>query len=122
MLANPYQKYQQNQIDTASPGKLLIMLYDGALKFTQAAREGVTEKDFEKANNNIIKVQNIISELMTSLDMEKGDVATNLYSLYDYMNNRLIEANIQKDEKVLTEVEGLLKDLKNTWQEAILKG
>ncbi len=122
MLANPYQKYQQNQIDTASPGKLLIMLYDGALKFIKAAREGIADEDIEKANNNIIKVQDIVTELMTFLDMEKGgDISANLYNLYEYMSSRLVEANIKKDEEILTEVEGLLKDMKGTWQEAILK-
>ncbi len=122
MLANPYQKYQQNQIDTASPGKLLIMLYDGALKFIKAARDGIADEDIEKANNNIIKVQDIVTELMTFLDMDKGgDISANLYNLYEYMSSRLVEANIKKDEEILTEVEGLLKDMKGTWQEAILK-
>ncbi len=121
MLSNPYQKYQQNQVETASPAKLLLMLYNGALRFVKAAREGIREKDMEKANHNIGKAQDIVVELMTSLDMEQGEISRNLYSLYDFVNTRLLEANIKKDENILSEAENILQELRDTWQEAFLK-
>lgn len=121
MLSNPYQKYQQNQVETASPAKLLLMLYNGALRFVKGAREGIREKDMEKANHNIGKAQDIVVELMTSLDMEQGEISRNLYSLYDFVNTRLLEANIKKDENILSEAENILQELRDTWQEASLK-
>ncbi len=120
MLANPYRKYQQTQVGTASPEKLLLMLYNGALKFIKGAREAILAKEIEKANHQIVRVQDIIYELMASLDFDKGEVADGLYKLYDYMNSRLIEANIKKDDKILIEVEGMVKELRNAWQEAML--
>lgn len=119
MNVNPYQKYQQNQVGTASPGSLLIMLFNGALRFVALAREGTAERDIQKANNYIVRVQDIVFELIASLDLEQGELAENLYLLYDYLNSRLIEANIKKDEKILLEVEDLLREMRDTWQEVV---
>ena len=121
MLANPYQKYQQSQVETSSPAKLLLMLYDGALKSIQGARMGMMEKDSEKANDHLTRAQDIIFELMNSLNMEQGEVAQNLFLLYDYMIQQLVQSNIHKDPQILSQVESLLKDLKEAWKEAILK-
>ncbi|MDO9574606.1 MAG: flagellar export chaperone FliS [Candidatus Contubernalis sp.] len=120
MLANPYQKYQHNQVETSTPEKLLLMLYNGALKFIRGAREAVAQRDIEKANNRINRVQDIIFELMSSLNFEQGEIAKNLYALYDYMNKRLMEANVKKDDEILKEVEGMLESLRDTWKEAII--
>ena len=121
MLANPYQKYQQSQVETSSPAKLLLMLYDGALKSIQGAKVGMMEKDFEKANDHLTRAQDIIFELMNSLNMEQGEVAQNLFLLYDYMIQQLVQSNIHKDPQILSQVESLLKDLRETWKEAISK-
>ena len=121
MLANPYQKYQQSQVETSSPAKLLLMLYDGALKSIQGAKVGMMEKDFEKANDHLTRTQDIIFELMNSLNLEKGEVAHNLFLLYDYMIQQLVQSNIYKDPQILSQVESLLKDLREAWKEAILK-
>ena len=121
MLANPYQKYQQSQVETSSPAKLLLMLYDGALKSIQGAKVGMMEKDFEKANDHMTRAQDIIFELMNSLNMEQGEVAENLFLLYDYMIQQLVQSNIHKDPQILSQVESLLKDLRETWKEAISK-
>lgn len=118
---NPYLKqYQQTQVQTASPEKLLIMLYDGAIQFLNKAKAGIANKNIEETHNNIIGAQRIISEFMNTLDLNTGgDVARNLYSLYEYLNHRLVQANMKKDESILDEVLGHLKDLKHTWEEAI---
>jgi len=118
---NPYLKqYHQTQIKTASPEKLLILLYDGAIQFLNKAKIGMQNKNIEETHNNIISAQRIITEFMNTLDMEiGGEVAKNLYSLYDYLYYRLVQANLKKDPVILDEVLGHLKDLKKTWEEAI---
>jgi len=120
MLANPYQRYQQSQVETSSPAKLLLMLYDGALKSIQGARLGMMENNLEKVNKHLTRGQEIIFELMNSLDLEMGEVAQNLYLLYDYMIQQLVQSNIQKDPQILCQVECMLKELKEAWKEASL--
>ncbi len=118
MLNNPYQKYRQSQVETATPEMLLLMLYNGSLKFIKEAQEAVHAEEIEKANNRIVRVQRIVSELMFSLKLEE-EVGKSLYLLYDYMHTRLIEANIKKDAKILLEVEAMLRELKDAWQGAV---
>ena len=119
---NPYLKqYQQNHIQTASPEKLLIILYDGAIQFLNKAKIGFENNNREDIHNNIVAAQRIISEFMNTLDFEVGgEIARNLYSLYDYLHYRLIQANVKKDVSMLEEVLGHLKDLKQTWEQAII--
>lgn len=121
MNPNPYLKqYQQSQIQTASPEKILIMLYDGAIQFLNKALKALEEKNIQESHNNIISAQNIIAEFMNTLDMDiGGDVAKNLYSLYEYLHYRLVQANIQKNSAMIEEVLKHLKELKQTWEEAI---
>ncbi|MDN5313248.1 MAG: flagellar secretion chaperone FliS [Thermoanaerobacteraceae bacterium] len=119
-MINAYQQYQQNSILLASPQKLLIMLYDGAIRFIKAARKAMEEKDFEQVNYNLCKAQDIISELNCSLNMD-FDISKNLRSLYDFINNKLIEANIKKNPDLLDEIEPMVEDLRNTWYEASKK-
>lgn len=118
---NPYLKqYQQTQVRTASPEKLLIMLYDGAIQFLNKAKVAIENKDIQESHNNIIGAQKIVAEFMNTLDMKNGgEVAKNLYNLYEYMHFRLVQANMKKDIAIIEEVLGFLKDLKQTWEEAI---
>ncbi len=117
MLVNPYGQYRRNQVDTATPEKLLLMVYDGAVRFVRSAREGVANRDFERANREIIRVQDILAELTAALDFGRSDVSKSLFALYEYMNRRLIEANIRKDEKILEEVESMLGGLREAWKQ-----
>jgi len=118
---NPYLKqYQTNQIQTASPEKILIMLYDGAIQFLNKAKKELENKNIQEVHNNILGAQKIMSEFMNTLDMEiGGPTAVNLYNLYEYMHYRLVQANIKKDVTMVDEVLVHLKDLKATWEEAI---
>lgn len=114
------QQYHQQHVQTASPEQLLLMLYDGAIRFLKIARKGFEEQNIEKLHNNLLKTQHIITELMTSLDMEiGGEVAKNLYALYDYLYYRLVQANIKRDVTMVDEVLGHLESLRATWDEAI---
>lgn len=119
MVVNPHQLYKQNQVETVSPAQLILMLYNGAIKFIKIARCGLEEKNTEKSHTAIIKVQDIIFELMACLDHGQGEVAGNLYALYDYMNSRLLTANIKKDMEPLCEVEKMLTELRDTWCSAM---
>ena len=118
---NPYlRQYQQTQIQTASPEKILIMLYDGAIQFLNKAKNAIESQNIEETHNNIISAQRIITEFMNTLDVKKGgDMAKNLYSLYEYLHYTLVQANLKKDIDMIDEVIGHLKDLKQTWEEAI---
>ncbi|MDD3238077.1 MAG: flagellar export chaperone FliS [Candidatus Gastranaerophilales bacterium] len=122
---NPYLKqYQKSNLETATPERILIMLYDGAIQYLNIARLEMTSekklKDIPKIHNNIIGAQKIISEFQSTLNMEiGGEMAQNLYDLYTYLYNRLVDANIKKDVDALDEVLKHLKGLRDTWNKAI---
>lgn len=117
-MKNPYEQYQQNSVNTASPGELTLMLYNGCLKFIHLAKGAIAQNNFEERNKNIIKTQNIIHELMVTLDMEQ-EVSQNLIQLYDYLIRQLIQANIKNDVTILEEVEGFVTEFRDTWKEVI---
>ncbi|TMU84309.1 flagellar export chaperone FliS [Bacillus sp. BHET2] len=117
-INNPYAAYQNNSVNTASPGELTLMLYNGSLKFIHIAKKAIEEKNIELKNTNIQKTQAIVNELMVTLNTDL-EVSQNLMSLYDYIIRRLTEANIKSDVSILEEVEGLLTDFRDTWKEAI---
>lgn len=113
-----YNSYKQNSIMTASPEELTLMLYNGLVKYIMLARKAIEEKDIQKAHESIIRAEDIIAEFMASLDM-KYDISHNLALLYDYMNDRLISANVKKDTGILDEVLHFAKDLRDTWAKAM---
>lgn len=119
MANNPYAQYQQTQIDTAPPERLLLMLYDGAIRFSHGAIKAIQDRDVVAANTNCQKVQNILTELMVTLRMDVGgDIAKNLFDLYEYMRARTIQANVSKDPAPLQEVIVHLKELREAWAQA----
>lgn len=112
------QMYQKNAVQTASPVKLTLMLYDGAVKFTNIAIEAIEAGDIEKAHNNIVKAQNIIVEFRSTLDM-KYPVAKDFDVVYDYIYRRLVEANMKKDKDILVEALKHIKTMRDTWREVM---
>jgi flagellar protein FliS len=116
LIQSPYQKYQQAQAQTASKPKLLIMLYDGAIRFTRAGADGILDKDFGKANYNLCKSQAIIHELISALNFDYP-IAQDLLRIYEYMLHCLIESNIHKDVSKAREVEEHLTELREAWVE-----
>lgn len=116
----PTNTYLKQEIDGATPGKLLIMLYDGAIKFIKFAEQALISKDIERSHNNLIRAQNIIYEFMITLDLEKGgDIAENLMRLYDYVLVRLEQANIKKDPSFLPSAVNVLTELRAGWKGAV---
>jgi flagellar secretion chaperone FliS len=117
---NPVNAYKEIQIKTANQIRLIVMLYDGAIKRINLALELFAEghKRYDAINTHIIATQDILSELMASLDFEKGGgLAKNLFSLYSFMNRRLLEGNLKKDPEPLAEVKKLLGELREAWDE-----
>lgn len=114
-----YRNYKEVEIETASGLKLVVLLYSGALKFLNIARTAIEKKDYENSNRYLIKTQDIISELMSSLNFEAGEIAHNLNSLYIYINRRLLEANIYKNIELIDEASKLLTTLKSAWDELL---
>ena len=109
--------YKKNQIETASPKQLVVLLYEGAVKHARLAELAIEKNDMEKANTNILKVQDIVTELMVSLNHQNGEnaIASELQVLYSYMISQLIQANRQKDIEKLIDIRNLLSELRDTW-------
>lgn len=118
MSYQQYEAYKNNAVNTASPGELTLMLYNGCLKFIKQAQKGLHESNFEWKNTNVQKAQNIIHELMVTLNQET-EIGQQMLPLYDYINNILIEANIKNDVKKLDEAYSLVEDFRNTWKEVL---
>ncbi len=118
MTNNPYAKIKQNSIMTASPQELTLMLYDGAIKFGNQAKVALAEGDIQKAHNLNIRVQNIIKEFQITLDM-KFEVSEGMALMYDYILRRLVDSNINKDVEILEEALGFIREMRNTWKEAM---
>lgn len=120
MAVNPYAQYQNSKILTASPAELTLMLYDGAIKFGNIAIAAMHEKDVQKAHLNIIKVQKIIGEFQATLDF-KYPVAKDFDNVYNYLQQRLLQANMKKDPVIMEEVLSHLRSMRETWAEVIKK-
>ncbi len=94
------------------------MLLDGAVKFAKMARQAILDKDVKSSHENLVKTQDIFTELMITLDQNAGEWAVNMYKIYEFIKERLFQANIKKDVKVIDEVMPLIEEVRNTWQEA----
>lgn len=119
---NPYarqaaQQYRSTQVTTANPAALVVMMYDGAVRFIRQGVAAIEKDDFEGANANIGRAQDIVAELINALNMDTGEIADSLYRMYEYMQNRLVEGNVRKDPTPLNEVIDLLQELRDTWDQ-----
>ncbi len=122
--ANPYSKYikqyQTNNINTATPEKLMIMLFDGAIQFLQKAKIAIAEKNVQERSLNIDGARKIIRELMRTIDLENGnDVSKGLFRLYNRMSMNLIKANVQRNSNKIDEVIEDLTNIRWGFQKAI---
>ena len=117
-MLDPYQRYKQQSIMTSDGAKLLIMLYSGLIKFLNIAKMSIEERNIQGANSAIIKAENILVELMTSLDTS-FDISNDLIKIYDYMHDRLVQANIKKSNEISEEVLNMAVEMRDTWNQAI---
>ncbi|WP_196598638.1 flagellar export chaperone FliS [Pectinatus frisingensis] len=114
------EAYKKQQILTASPEMLTLMLYNGAIKFINEGIKFVKEKDCLKSNKALIRAQDILIEFMATLDMQY-DIAKQLYPLYNYVYRILIEGNMKNDVNKLEEAKGIMLELRDTWSQAMKK-
>lgn len=111
--------YKTNSVNYASKEQLLLMLLDGAVKFSKMARQAMEDKKIQRAHENVIKTQNIFFELMATLDVDSaGEWGQNLLSIYEFVTRRLTDANLKKDITIMDEVIPLIEDIRDTWHEA----
>lgn len=116
---NPYSQYKSNSINFASKEQLLLMILDGAVKFSKIGRKAILDRNIELANVNIKKTQDIFYELIYSLDLTRsGEWGKGLASVYKFIVDRLVQANIKKSVTIMDEVIPLIEEVKTTWNEA----
>ncbi|MGX8236975.1 flagellar export chaperone FliS [Exiguobacterium undae] len=115
---NPYATYQTNSVTTALPQDLTLMLYEGLIKFTMLAKRNIENGLIQEKNTNIQKAQAIILELQLTLNQSIA-LSKDLNSLYDYMQGRLVDANVQNDIVAIDEVIGFAEEFRETWKEAM---
>lgn len=119
MSVHAYQAYRQTQVATASQGELLLMLFDGAIRFAKQAEEHMEKKEIEYANSKLIRAQDIVAELLVSLDLEVGEIAQSLHQLYTYIYDLLVQANIKKEPEKVKEAVAMLVELRETWEQVV---
>ncbi|MBM4416703.1 MAG: flagellar export chaperone FliS [Chloroflexi bacterium] len=116
---NTLKSYQRLQTQTSSPAQLVVLLYTGAIRFLTVARQKLEAGDIESAHRSLLRGQEIVLELMVSVDTSVGPVAQNLFDLYEFIHRHLIQANIKKDSAMILDVEVLLRELLPAWEQAI---
>ena len=119
-MVNAAEAYKRQQVLTATPEALTLMLYNGALRFMTEGREAIERKDYEEANNSLQKAQNIITEFRVTLNMEY-EIAHQLLPLYNYVYDRLVEANMKSDLTQLDEAKNIITELRDAWAQAMKK-
>jgi len=117
-LANTANMYKNQQVMTAPPEELTLMLYNGVIRFVTESILALEQGNLEKANNTNLRAQDIVREFMSTLDMQY-EISHNLMALYDYIEFRLVQGNLKKDKEQLAEARDMLQELRNTWVEVI---
>ena len=118
--ANPYNIYKQNSVNMASSQQLLLMLLDGAVKYTKIARMAILNKDIARAHKELVRVQDIFLELMITMD-KNTKYMEDLYNIYDFIKNELAKANMKKDVQIIDEVLPLIEEIRDMWYEVDAK-
>jgi flagellar protein FliS len=117
--ANAYNTYKNNSVNFASKEQLLIMLLDGAVKFASKARQALLDKNIQESHKNLVKTQDIFYELIASLDLKNaGNWGQSLSALYQFIVEKLTEANMKKSVETLDEVMPFIEQVRDTWKEA----
>lgn len=118
--ANPYNVYKQNSVNMASSQQLLLMLLDGAVKYTKIARLAILNKDIPRAHKELVRVQDIFLELMITMD-KNTKYMEDLYNIYDFIKNELAKANIKKDITIIDNTLPLIEEIRDMWYEVDAK-
>ncbi len=116
-----YEAYKKTQVQTADQGTLILICYDGALNFLRKSKKAHQDNDEQVWTNNLNKAQNVLWELLNSLNFDAGEIAYSLESLYNYMIRRIIDAEYHKNIEAVDEVITYLQELKGSWEKIIKK-
>ncbi|MFA9272115.1 MAG: flagellar export chaperone FliS [Baekduiaceae bacterium] len=122
---NPYatpQAYRQNSVLTASPGQLVVMLYDGAIRFLRQAELAMEEGAVAHTNDRMQRAEAILDELLATLNMDAGEISSRLQAIYTFCRSELIAARLERSPKKIKQVIGLLSDLREAWAEIAQAG
>ncbi|MFA5527275.1 MAG: flagellar export chaperone FliS [Peptostreptococcales bacterium] len=117
--ASAYNIYFDNSINTASPEKLTLMLYEGVVKFCRFAEIAIQEGNIKLRHTNLIKAQNIVKELMINVNKEAGEIADQFLMLYDFIQLQLVEANVENNCEKIKVARELMEELSNTWAQIV---
>lgn len=117
MALNPYQQYRSSQLDTVGPGEIIVLAYEGALRFTNQARVALEREQLDQASQLTGKAQAILIELAANLNFEAGEVAVNLARMYEYWTWRLSQGLLKRDPAMYQEVAGQLAEFAEAWAE-----
>lgn len=120
MVNTAAEAYKRQQVMTATPEMLTLMLYNGALRFMKEGIEAITKKDFEQTNTSLQKAENIITEFRMTLNMDY-EISHQLMPLYNYVYDRLVEGNMKSDVKPVEEAMGIITELRDAWSQAMKK-
>ncbi len=118
MAFNSYGAYKKVNVETASQGKLVVLLFNGAIQRASQAKAKIQSGRLPDAHNDLIRAQDIINELRKSLDLKTGPLACQIDRIYEYFHHLLVQANLHKDTSYIDECVALLSDMRDTWQEA----
>jgi flagellar protein FliS len=118
VVANPYDLYRQNAVLNAKPEQLVVMLYDGALKFIRQADQALAKKDIPGAHQALVRTQDIIAHLRAALN-EDYEIARSLDALYAYIYDLLVQANVKKDRYVLATAAQMVRELREAWAQSL---
>lgn len=118
MHPNAYGVYKNNSVNFASKEQMLLMLLDGAVKFAKRGKIAISENNIKLAHESITRTQDIFTELKVTLDTDAGDWAKQMFQVYSFINEKLLQANIKKDEAIMDEVIPLIEEVRNIWNEA----
>ena len=118
-----HKNYLAREVESASPAKLVLMLYDGALSAIKKAEGEIAAKHVSEAHHQLMKAQDIVLHLANSLNMEQGGlIAQNLYLLYDFADDALVRANLHKDAEPLQKVKEILTMIRDGWDDSVVQG
>ncbi len=121
MYSNGYNIYKTNSVNYASKDQMLLMLVDGAVKFAKIGRQAILDKDIQKAHNSLMRVQDIFTELIVTLDTDKAEWMKPLKDVYFFVNEKVSEANMKKDIIILDEAIDIIEGIKDLWHEAYIR-
>lgn len=117
---NPLAQYQQAQIETASKERILVLLFDGMIRFSTLAKKALEVNDLAALGTNCVKVQNIVTELMATLDdQQAGETGQNLMRLYEFIHHSTVQANLERNARHLDDALAIIRPLRETWAEAV---